>query len=214
MVATFAQIAVNVVRRRDGGNNELPDILKRWFGPLAGQPGTAHRVRCEAVDDGYRLSPLAVLSLEPWRSYAREEIPPLFGLQFSEAVWNTGFVSASSNLFLLTTLEKELLDAKFQYRDHFLAPDVFQWQSQNRHTQDGKVGQDLKNHVERGLSVHLFVRPEKKTPRGQGAPFVYCGPVTFQGSEGEKPITFQWKLSESVPKHLRKRLGVPPPNPS
>jgi hypothetical protein len=46
---------------------------------------------------------------------------------------------------------------EFQYKDHFLSPTEFEWQSQNR-TSQGSAGQDIQKHVERGIAVHLFVR--------------------------------------------------------
>jgi hypothetical protein len=42
--ANFVKIAVNVIRRVDADSNELPAIMRRWFGPDAGAPGTRHRV--------------------------------------------------------------------------------------------------------------------------------------------------------------------------
>lgn len=40
----FRQIAVNSVTRAPGGTNELPSLMKRWFGAKAGQPGSRHYV--------------------------------------------------------------------------------------------------------------------------------------------------------------------------
>ena len=42
--AVFAKIAINVVRNVDGGPNQLPDILRGWFGEYAGAPGTQQMV--------------------------------------------------------------------------------------------------------------------------------------------------------------------------
>ena len=39
--------------------NQLPDLLRAWFGPLAGQPGTTHRVRFAPSPDGWWLERLA-----------------------------------------------------------------------------------------------------------------------------------------------------------
>ena len=43
-VAIFAKIAVNVLRRPGNPRNELGTVLKQWFGPDAGLPGTNFRV--------------------------------------------------------------------------------------------------------------------------------------------------------------------------
>lgn len=96
---------------------------------------------------------------------------------------------------------------EFQYGDRFLAPDLFQWQSQNRTRQQSAHGGLIRDHAALGIEVHLFVRKEKK--RGSGAaPFVYCGPVSFAQWEGDAPITVQWRLGESVPGRLFDELGV------
>jgi len=42
--ANFVKVAVNVIRRIGSSKNELPQILRRWFGPKAGHPGTEHHV--------------------------------------------------------------------------------------------------------------------------------------------------------------------------
>jgi len=65
-------------------------------------------------------------------------------------------------MFLLVTLEKEGLEEQFRYRDQFISPDIFQWQSQNRTTQSSIVGQAMKYHRERDVEVHLFVRRQPK----------------------------------------------------
>ena len=98
-----------------------------------------------------------------------------------------------------------------KYKDHFISPTEFQWQSQNRTSQSGADGQDIQKHRARNIAVHLFVREQKKRAGGGSAPFIYCGDVSFIAWQGEKPITVQWKLPEDVPERLREVLGVPRP---
>ncbi|MBW2255582.1 MAG: S24 family peptidase, partial [Deltaproteobacteria bacterium] len=43
---------MNVATARPGGPNELPALMRRWFGPTAGQPGTRHRVELVPQPDG------------------------------------------------------------------------------------------------------------------------------------------------------------------
>lgn len=40
----FRKIAINTAVREPGGPNELATLMRRWFGPGAGQPGSAHYV--------------------------------------------------------------------------------------------------------------------------------------------------------------------------
>ena len=108
-------------------------------------------------------------------------------------------------MFLLVTLEKKGQREEHQYEDRFLSPDTFQWQSQNRTTQKGKVGQAIRNHAGENIRVHLLVRKMPKVG-GRAAPFTYCGRLEFQSWEGEKPITLIWKLRELVPDKLFQQL--------
>ncbi len=211
--ADFVKIAVNVVRAKDGESNVLPTILRGWFGADAGLPGTAFQVAFEPEGPGFRLVPLgrrdAQGQAELWRSYSREQIPGLFGLEFRGVPWKqTGFIVEGSDVFLLVTLNKGTHPKAHRYQDRFLGPDLFQWQSQNQNTQKSKRGQLLQHHAERGVRVHLFIRKDRKIA-GRAAPFLYCGSVTFIDWKGEKPITVRWRLREAVPQHLRAVLGVP-----
>jgi hypothetical protein len=199
--ANFVRVAINVVRKPGDEENQLPKIMRQWFGPDAGAPGTRHAVALELKDNRWHLSPLGRRDgeLQLWRSYSREEIPPLFGFEFSTAIWNAGFVKRPGHIFLLTTLDKSGHGSAFQYKDHFISRSEFEWQSQNRTSQQSADGQDIRQHAERGFAVHLFVRGQKKTPRGGAAPFVYCGDVRFMEWESDRPITVRWKLPAEVP---------------
>ncbi len=178
----------------------------------SGQPGTSHRVRFRLADDVWVMLPADTMDATAggalWQHYMREQIPPLFGVQFSTAIWNAGFVKQPGHLFLLVTLDKEDLPSDFKYTDEFLAPDLFQWHSQNRTTRKSMHGQDLSQHRERGLAVHLFVRRTKRFGQ-KAAPFVYCGDVNFVEWEGDAPITIKWRMENPVPENLRRSLKVP-----
>lgn len=56
--ARFVKVAVNVIRRPGSTQNELPALMKAWFGPDAGRPGTNFWAVFERDGDAYRLSPL------------------------------------------------------------------------------------------------------------------------------------------------------------
>jgi hypothetical protein len=209
--ADFVKVALNVVHRKGSDTNELPTILQGWFGPNAGLPGTDFRVALDRTPDGYVLAPLdrveQSLQLEVGRSYSREQIPALFGQTFKASIWNTGFVFQQKRMFLMVTLDKENLEERFRYRDHFVGRDVFEWQSQNRTTQGSAVGQAIKNHREQGLEVHLFMRRQSKLD-GRASPFVYCGQLEFLDWEGEKPIGVRWRLLTPLSERLQRQFGV------
>jgi superfamily II DNA or RNA helicase/diadenosine tetraphosphate (Ap4A) HIT family hydrolase len=213
--ANFVKIAVNVVRAADSDDNALPAILRGWFGHDAGRPGTNHTVVCEHAEGEWVMRPVTRRGddqAEVFKRYSREQIPRLFGDQFSDARWNSGFVVITPenprHVVLLVTLHKGDMASQFQYGDHFLAPDMFQWQSQNRTKQSGKHGTLIRDHATLGVAVHLFVRAEKKRSGGAAAPFVYCGPVTFVEWEGDAPITVRWRLPQPLPARLITEFSV------
>ena len=49
--------------------------------------------------------------------------------------------------------------------------------------------------------VFLFVR-KNKLERGKGAPFYYCGNVSYQAHEGEKPMSVKWLLDRPLSEEL------------
>ena len=151
------------------------------------------------------VAPAGQLTL--WREYMREQIPGLFGLEFAPNRWRQGFVWIADKMFLLVTLDKRGKPKEHQYTDRFLGPDLFEWQSQNQHSRDSRVGRAIRSHREKGISVYLFVRP-KRLRNGRAAPFTYCGPVGFEDWDGDRPITVRWRLQEPVPDALRERLGL------
>ena len=208
--ADFVKIALNVVRIPGTEANVLPELLRGWFGPDAGQPGTTHQVMLEQ-GQGWVMRPAGRREghLDLWQAYSREQIPPLFGHAFSQAIWNAGFVVQGKDVFLLVTLDKGGHGAEFKYKDKFLSPTLFQWESQNRQRRDSDQGRLLQDHVGRGVKVHLFVRRQKRHTTGASR-FFYCGPVEFRDWEGDRPITIRWELSEPVPERLWKDLAPSP----
>ena len=143
---------------------------------------------------------------ELWQSYMREDIPPLFGKEFSPGNWNSGIVRVDENLVLLTTLKKGSLSSGNHYEDKFLSPTRMQWQSQNQTRRDSSQGLILSGQ-QSDAKVYLFVRGEKMRD-SRAAPFIYCGQPRFVSWEGEKPITIQWELSSDLPGHLHRIMGL------
>ncbi len=80
--ANFVKVAVNVIRRPGNPRNELPTILRRWFGADVGLPGTNFHVVFKRSGTGWTLAPAGrrpEQGLVLWESYSREQIPKLFG---------------------------------------------------------------------------------------------------------------------------------------
>jgi hypothetical protein len=58
--ARFVKIAVNVMTQGGEAANALPNLMRRWFGPAAGLPGTDHRVLLHRGPAGWELRPRSV----------------------------------------------------------------------------------------------------------------------------------------------------------
>ena len=209
--AKFAKIAVNVIARPGSEENLMPQILRRWFGEDAGQPGRSDHVAFLRHEDRFALAPLTD---EPkltgpvlWQRYARADAPKSLGFEFRGREAQSGIFQRPGAILLFVTLEKATLPEAHRYEDKFLSPTEFQWQSQNRTTQASTLGLDLSEHQDRRIEVHLFVRRQQKSA-GRTQLFIYCGRVQFERWEGEKPITVWWKLAESVPSALLDELKI------
>ena len=183
------QYLLRVVRKADDGryilranNPEYPDL---------------------EADDTMRTFARVRAVLEPLevavgQSFQRQEIPPLFGAEYSAGAWQSGHVVLpdSRTHILLVTLNKQGKAADHRYLDYFIDDRTFHWQSQNQTTPESKRGQELIEHRQRGIDVHLFVRDRKLGPDGRAAPFRYMGPVVYLRHEGSAPMSVTFQLQD------------------
>ena len=112
--------------------------------------------------------------------------------------------SAKPDYFIFVNLHKnENIKESINYKDKFITPGVFQWQSPNSTTQDSEVGQNIIFNYKLGINLHLFVRKFEKV-EGVIQPFVYLGKVIpfSDTAEGNKPITILFALENTVPDEL------------
>ena len=59
-VGRFVKVALNVAHRPGEESNQLASLLRSWFGPSAGLPGTSNAVALEVVDDRWVMRPIGV----------------------------------------------------------------------------------------------------------------------------------------------------------
>ena len=135
------------------------------------------------------------LELQLHRAFMRADIPPLFGLEFNKAIWETGHVCPKGieDQILLVTLNKQGKNKNEQYHDYFIDDQTFHWQSQNNTGPTGKKGKGIVEHRAQGSHVQLFVR-KNKLQDSKAAPFTYCGQVFYQSHTSEKPMNVTWRL--------------------
>ena len=101
---------------------------------------------------------------------------------------------------LLITFQKTDRDfsPSTMYADYPLSRDLLHWESQANTAQHHKDGQNLIHHEDRGYTVLVFAREQKKR-NNVTVPFTYLGPVSLVRYEGERPIKMVWHLQCSMP---------------
>lgn len=87
------------------------------------------------------------------------------------------------------------------YNDYAINDILFHWQSQASTRVDSETGQRYINHKIRNHTILLFVRVNKKV-NSLSQPYYFLGPAEYVSHEGEKPISFVWKLKYPMPAHL------------
>lgn len=84
------------------------------------------------------------------------------------------------------------------YADYPISRELVHWESQANTAQHHADGQNLIHHQDRGYTVLLFARGQKKR-NGITAPFTCLGPVHLVSFESERPIKMVWKLEHPMP---------------
>ncbi|WP_027417991.1 DEAD/DEAH box helicase [Aneurinibacillus terranovensis] len=84
------------------------------------------------------------------------------------------------------------------YEDYAINERLFHWQTQSRISEDSKTAQRYIHHKQMGTRIALFVR-EYKEENNYTSPFVFFGEAEYVRHEGNKPISFIWRLKEEMP---------------
>lgn len=194
---------VMAIERQDetGGDNQylLRVVTKAKDGTYTLKANNPAYEDLQATDDMRTLARLKAvvdpLDLVVGQPFAREDIPALLGESFNPGSWNVGHVVLNDKKvhILLVTLNKQGKAKAHRYHDHWIDEHTFHWQSQNATTPASKRGQEIIEHVAKGIAIHLFVR-ETKLGGGKAAPFVYRGRVTYQSHVGSNPMSVTFKL--------------------
>ena len=135
------------------------------------------------------------LDMEVGQSFMREDIPALFGEQFSPGNWHSGHIVLNDQKaqILLVTLNKQGKVEEQRYLDHWIDEHSFHWQSQNATTPESSRGKQIIEHKKLGYAIHLFVR-ERKLQGGKAAPFFYYGRVSYQRHTGSAPMSVVFEV--------------------
>lgn len=104
---------------------------------------------------------------------------------------------------LLVTLDKAAATKEhLRYRDFPLNETSFHWQSKARTTRESTEGRRHLDPVRHGVTPLLFVRRRSDARPGVTMAFQYLGPVHPERTEGERPITIEWRLRHAMPQEV------------
>ncbi|MDD3845086.1 MAG: DUF3427 domain-containing protein [Syntrophorhabdaceae bacterium] len=84
------------------------------------------------------------------------------------------------------------------YADYPISRELLHWESQSNTSQESETGQNLINHKEKGYTILVFARDQKKR-NNLTVPFTYLGPAELVSYEAERPIRIVWRLRYSMP---------------
>ena len=134
-----------------------------------------------------------------YQNYTRNDIQFLSEDTALRGSWREGVKRVGQDYFLFINLNKDkAVDAHLHYKDYFMDPRTFHWQSQNQTSHSSNVGQHYVHHKKQGYHIHLFVRKQVKQ-YNITLPFMYLGQVDYVSSSGDKPMSVIWKLHNAVP---------------
>jgi superfamily II DNA or RNA helicase len=135
--------------------------------------------------------------------YSRNEACAAFGManpgSLREGVkW---LPDEQADLFFVTLVKsEEHYSPTTMYADRAITDELFQWESQSTTSSESPTGQRYIHHVERGSTVHLFVRESKVPDRDLGAPpYLYARPMTYESHTGDRPMRIRWRLWHPLP---------------
>lgn len=136
--------------------------------------------------------------------YGGNEIQSVFGKANLETSGQTGvgvfhFPDAKTYVLLVTyqKTEKEFSPSTM-YADYPISRELMHWESQANTAQHHTNGQNLIHHQERGYTILVFARGQKKRNKVT-VPFSYLGPVDMVNYESERPIKMVWRLRHPMP---------------
>jgi superfamily II DNA or RNA helicase/HKD family nuclease len=139
--------------------------------------------------------------LQLHRSYTKDQIVMALGgnpAAVREGIWHNPYrkidvffvtIDKNDNSFSQTTM----------YADYAITRDLFHWQSQSTAAAESPTASRYIQHRDNGYTPILFARPQRRTIDDLTSPYYFLGPVSYESHEGSKPISFTWRMQESIP---------------
>lgn len=126
-------------------------------------------------------------------AYWKEEKAPSFreGVKY--------FADKQTDIFFVTLNKSDKdFSPSTLYEDYAINERLFHWQTQSRTSEETQTAQRYIHHKRLGNRIALFVR-EYKEENGYTAPFIFLGEAEYVKHEGNKPMSFVWRLKEEMP---------------
>ena len=139
--------------------------------------------------------------------YNTNQIMAAFGLftetespEFREGV--KYFDDKKTDIFLINLNKSEKdFSPSTMYEDYAINAYLFHWESQSQDREASPKIQRYIHHKDTGNNISLFVR-EYKRNGAYTAPYTFLGNADYVSHEGEKPVSFVWKLHVPIPAEL------------
>ena len=112
------------------------------------------------------------------------------------------FEDKKTDVFLINLNKSEKdFSPSTMYEDFAINDTLFHWQTQSGLSDTSNTAQRYINHKKMQSVISLFVRDYKKTLTHTSS-YVFLGDAEYVSHEGNKPISFIWKLKEPIPANM------------
>ncbi|ACS98973.1 DUF3427 domain-containing protein [Paenibacillus sp. JDR-2] len=140
-------------------------------------------------------------------SYSTDQVLAAFGYwdETKSPAFREGvkyFDDKETDIFFITLNKSDKdFSPSTLYEDYAINERLFHWQTQSRTSEESKTAQRYIHHRQLGTRIALFVR-EYKEENNYTSPFIFLGEVEYVRHEGNKPMSFVWRLKTEMPPAL------------
>ncbi|GLX67250.1 DUF3427 domain-containing protein [Paenibacillus glycanilyticus] len=140
-------------------------------------------------------------------SYSTDQVLAAFGYwnEAKSPAFREGvkyFDDKETDIFFITLNKSDKdFSPSTLYEDYAINERLFHWQTQSRTSEESKTAQRYIHHRQLGTRICLFVR-EYKEENNYTSPFVFLGEAEYVRHEGNKPMSFVWRLKTEMPPAL------------
>ncbi len=133
--------------------------------------------------------------------YFNEEKAP----EFREGV--KYFDDKKTDVFLINLNKSEKdFSPSTMYEDYAINEELFHWQTQSGLSNVSETAKRYINHENMKSKISLFVREYKKNGAHTAA-YTFLGDASYVSHQGNKPISFVWRLKHKIPANLLQKAN-------